>query len=75
MNAEEIENRLKKGFPDCDVAVIDTNGGGNHFDVRIATSAFKGLSRISQHKAVFSLFDDELKTGELHALALKTIIK
>lgn len=67
--------RLKNTYPDADVEVFDLTGGGDHWEVEIATSAFKGLSRIKQHQAVMSVFADELKTGEVHALALKTNIK
>lgn len=75
MTPDQMELRIKSAFPDCDVAVIDLTGTQNHFDVRIATSAFKGLSRIQQHQAVMGLFQNELSTGEVHALAIKAIIK
>ena len=75
MTADQIEERLKKAYPDSDLAVIDTNGDGYHFDVRIASENFKGKTRIKQHQEVMAVFDDELKSGELHALSLKTLVK
>lgn len=75
MTAQQMEDRLKTAFPDCDVAVIDSTGTQDHFDVRIAASQFRGLSRVRQHQAVMSVFSEELKTGEVHALALQIFTK
>ena len=43
-----------------------------HFNVVVESTAFKGLSRIEQHQHVMKVFDTELKSGEVHALSLKT---
>jgi stress-induced morphogen len=75
MNADEMKARIQSTYPDSDVAVIDTTGTEDHFDVRIASSHFKGLSRIQQHQSIMKLFDAELKTGEVHALEIKVIVK
>lgn len=75
MTAEQIEKRIKSAWADCDVAVFDTTGTSNHFDVRVASRSFAGKSRIDQHKSVMDLFSAELKSGEVHALQIKTIAK
>jgi stress-induced morphogen len=75
MTAQQIEDRIKSNFPDADVVVMDTTGGNDHFDVRVASQVFDGLSRIKCHQKVMDLFRDELKTGEVHAFSLKTINK
>ena len=75
MTQEQIEIRLRQAFPDGDVAVIDLTGGGDHWEVRIASSTFTGQPRIRQHQSIMDLFSDELKTGEVHALAIKTFPK
>ena len=75
MTPESMEQRLKDQFPECDVVVVDLTGTQNHYEVRIASPHFAGLSRIAQHKSVMSVFDDELKSGEVHALTIKTLIK
>ncbi len=75
MTAEQIEKRIKDAWADCEVAVLDTTGTNNHFDVRVASRTFAGKSRIEQHKSVMDLFSAELKTGEVHALQIKTIAK
>lgn len=75
MQAEELESRLKEKFPGAELMVTDMTGGGSNFEVRIIASQFEGLSRIKQHQAVMGVFDAELKSGELHALTLKTLAK
>lgn len=42
-----------------------------HFDVSIESDAFKGKTRVQQHRMVYDLLEDEFGKG-LHALALKT---
>jgi len=75
MLKETLVNRLKQDFPDAELEVFDLTGGGDHWEVKIKSKKFEGLSRIQQHQLVMASFQEELKTGELHALALKTEIK
>ncbi len=66
--------RLKNSFENAIIEVKDLNGGGDHIEVAIKYPGFKGMTRIEQHQAVMKVFEAELKTGELHALVLKTSI-
>lgn len=50
-------------------------GDGTHFEARVIAHQFQSLSKIKQHQAVMGVFDSELKSGELHALSLKTLAK
>lgn len=75
MKPEELETRLNAAFPGADVLVTDLTGTEDHYEVRIIAPQFEGLNRIQQHKAVMATFDAELKSGELHALSLKTMAK
>jgi len=75
MTAQQMENRLKTAFPDADVAVIDLTGTEDHWEVRVASKAFKGLSRIDNQRKIMDVFAPELKTGEVHALTIRTLAK
>lgn len=75
MTIEQVENRLKEAFPGADILVSDMTGGGSNFEVRIIAPQFESLNRVKQHQAVMGVFDPELKSGELHALSLKTMPK
>ncbi len=67
-----MKERLHTKYPNADIEVTDLTGTGDHFHVLIVASELEELSRINQHKAVMEVFDPELKTGELHALTIKT---
>ena len=69
----EIEERLQKAYPGAHVAAIDLTGGENHYEVRISTKELNNLSRIEKHKAIMSVFKEELSSGELHALSIKVL--
>ncbi len=71
MTELEMETRLKSQYPDADVAVIDSNGSGSYFEVRISKDSFSEMSRVERHQAVMAVFDNELKSGEVHALTIK----
>ncbi|MEZ4873507.1 MAG: BolA/IbaG family iron-sulfur metabolism protein [Bdellovibrionales bacterium] len=75
MTQEQMESRLKAAYPDCDLVINDLTGTADHWEVRIASSKFKDLSRIQKHRAVMDVFAEELKTGEVHALTVKAIEK
>ena len=75
MSPEQLEAKLKESFPGADILVSDMTGNGSNFEVRIIAPQFKELSRVKQHQAVMSVFNSELKSGELHALSLKTMPK
>lgn len=79
MTIQEMKQRLQSAYPDSnpitDIEVMDLTGGGDHWEVFVASQSFTGLSRIEQHQHVMKAFAAELKTGEVHALAIKTKIK
>jgi stress-induced morphogen len=75
MSPDQMKKRLEQFFPDSTTEVFDLNGGGNHYEVSVISSVFAGKSRIEQHQAVMSAFAAELKTGEVHALSIKTQLK
>ena len=75
MTPEQIKSRLEQAYPQSAVQVIDLTGTNNHYEVSVTSSAFKGLSRVQQHQHVMGVFSAELKTGEVHALSIKTKLK
>lgn len=75
MTPQQIRERLETAYPDGKVEVVDLTGTHDHYQVMIESRAFAGLSRIQQQRHVMDVFDAELKTGEVHALTIKTVIK
>ncbi|MEY4616136.1 MAG: hypothetical protein RJB66_1096 [Pseudomonadota bacterium] len=72
MTQEQMLNRLITAFPNSDIEVFDLTGTEDHWEVHVTSQKFSGLPRIQQHKLVMQAFDEELKTGEVHALTMKT---
>ena len=75
MTPEQIKERLQGAYPDSMVEVVDLTGTHDHYEVSVTSAAFKGLSRVQQHQHVMGVFGPELKTGEVHALSIKTNLK
>ena len=71
MNISEIEVLIKEAIPDATINIQDLAGDGNHYSATVTSSAFKGKSKIEQHKIVYNSLDGKMG-NELHALAIKT---
>jgi stress-induced morphogen len=75
MTPDQMKARLQQAYPDGSVEVIDLTGTQDHYQVMIESQTFEGMSRIQQQRHVMGVFDAELKTGEVHALTIKTTVK
>ena len=71
MAAADIERMIKESFPDASVSIDDLAGDGDHYAATVVTEAFRGKSRVEQHKMVYDALKGQMG-GVLHALALKT---
>ena len=71
MNLDEIMSLIKEALPDAIVQIQDLAGDGNHYSATVTSSAFKGKSRIEQHKIVYNSLKGKMG-NELHALAITT---
>ena len=75
MKPEQLKQRLNAAYPEGQVDVVDLTGTEDHYEVFVESQKFAGLSRLQQHQNVMSVFASELKTGEVHALSIKTKVK
>jgi len=65
---EELKDRIEAGIPG---ARAEVSGDGHHFNAVVAAPAFKGLSRIAQHRLVYDVFGTEVG-DRIHALSIQT---
>lgn len=72
MTKQQMTERLQQAYPDGKIEVFDLTGTADHWEVSVEAPVFQGLSRIQQHQHVMAAFQPELKTGEVHALSIKT---
>jgi stress-induced morphogen len=72
MSPQDMKQRLELAFPTAEIEVNDLTGTQDHYDVYVKHPVFQGLSRIERHQKVMAAFAPELKTGEVHALTIRT---
>ena len=70
---EPLEKLLRQAFPEAsELAVEDRTGGGDHFQVTLASARFHGLSLVEQHRLVYDALARPLADGTIHELRIKT---
>jgi stress-induced morphogen len=70
---ESLETLLRGAFPDAtELSVEDRTGGGDHFQVTVASSRFAGLSLVEQHRLVYDALAEPLRDGTIHELRIRT---
>jgi stress-induced morphogen len=68
-----LEELLRAAFPDAtELAVEDRTGGGDHFQVTVASPRLTGLSLVEQHRLVYDALAEPLADGTIHELRIKT---
>ena len=71
IEASEIKQLIENGIPDAEVTVLGDDG--QHFEAIVKSARFIDQSRLTQHKMVYATLGNRFE-GELHALAIKTVI-
>ena len=61
-------------MPAAEITVRDTKGTGDHFAVEISATEFKDLSRLDQHRKVYTSLQELLDDGSVHALSIKSSV-
>ena len=70
---DSLQALLEGAFPDADeLSVVDRTGGGDHFQVTVASERFDGLSLVDQHRLVYAALEAPLADGTIHELRIKT---
>ena len=72
MATDRLRVLLRQAFPDAEIGVEDRTGGGDHFLVTVAGSAFDGLPLLEQHRLVNAALADPLADGTIHELRIHT---
>lgn len=74
IEAQEIEDMIRAGFPHAKITVTDLAGDGNHYAAEVIDASFKDMNRVQQQRAVYATLKGKMDgaNGQLHALALTT---
>src|SRR5438105_1701038 len=81
--ADHIRQKLAASFAPSELVVTDESArhvghsgarpeGETHFDVRIVSASFEGVSRVERQRRVYAALEYELKS-RVHALSLTTL--
>ena len=71
--SDSLQALLASAFPDAEeLSVVDRTGGGDHFQVTVASGRFDGLSLVEQHRLVYTALEAPLADGTIHELRIKT---
>ncbi|MCU7958783.1 MAG: BolA/IbaG family iron-sulfur metabolism protein [gamma proteobacterium symbiont of Bathyaustriella thionipta] len=69
MKTEKIEQLIKAGIPGCEVTV---SGDGQHFEARVISAEFAGKAPLAKQRMVMAAVKEQINSGELHAISIKT---
>jgi stress-induced morphogen len=70
---DRFQQLLEQAFPDAtELTVEDRTGGGDHFQVTVASARFNGLPLLDQHRLVNEALAEPLRDGSIHELRIKT---
>ena len=73
MATEPLRSLLERAFPDAtELRVDDRTGGGDHFQVTVATPRFNDLPLLDQHRLVNEALAEPLRDGTIHKLRIAT---
>ena len=73
VSTRPLQALLESAFPDAtELHVEDRTGGGDHFQVTVASPRFSGLSLLDQHRLVNEALAEPLQNGTIHELRIKT---
>lgn len=69
MDPEEVKRLIAAGLSGCEVMV---NGDGSHFEAIVIGECFANLTPVKKQQLVYATVNDRIRSGELHALSIKT---
>ena len=70
MDIEALRTVLSSGLDDCE---IDIQMDGNKISLHLVAEIFAGLSRVKRQQLVYSLLNELIASGEIHAVTMRTV--
>jgi stress-induced morphogen len=70
---EVVIERLKEAFPDARMKLTDATGNESHWELRIASDTFRGMTKVKQHQAVYKPLRDMIDANQVHALKITSM--
>ncbi|WP_075187264.1 BolA family protein [Teredinibacter haidensis] len=70
MQPAEIQSLLESSIDDAQVQV--TTDDGRHIAIVVISPAFEGLTPVKKQQLVYSVLNDAISSGDVHAVQMKT---
>jgi acid stress-induced BolA-like protein IbaG/YrbA len=70
METEAVAALIHTGLPGSEVRVT---GDGSHFEAVVVSVLFAGLTPIKRQRLVMETVREQIASGELHALSIRTL--
>ncbi len=67
MSPEKIQKLIAERMPD---ARVEVSGGDGKYTANVISEVFDGLPPLKRHRLVYACVNDEIASGELHALTI-----
>jgi acid stress-induced BolA-like protein IbaG/YrbA len=69
MDLEEIRQVLESALGE---ARIEMQAEGNKLALRLVSDEFIGMNRVKRQQFIYTLLNDKISSGEIHAVTMKT---
>jgi stress-induced morphogen len=74
---DALRRVLEGAFPGAQVQITDLTGTKDHYQLSIVAEAFRGQSRMQQHRLVYQALGELMQAGggahgAIHALSMQT---
>ncbi len=70
MQPEEVQKKIAEALTDCQVQVTEDGG---HYNIVVVGERFAGMSPVNKQREVYAIINDEITSGALHAVNIKTL--
>ena len=70
ISEDEIRALLSEKLADVQLEMVVE---GNKLSLTAVSPSFEGLNRVKRQQLVYSLLNDKIASGEIHAVTMKTV--
>jgi stress-induced morphogen len=69
----ELTALVRRALPDAHVEISDRTGTNDHYNLKVVSKGFAGMTPLERHRLVYKALGEALKDGRLHAVELTTL--
>ena len=69
---DKVVEKIEASINDATVEIQDLTGTRDHYEVKVVSPEFEGLTLIKRHRLVYGALEEEME-GPIHALTLEVL--